>query len=239
MTELKSLPHLVASFDDESFEESSALFSLLNDDIIRLLPLEAELAKLFINSWRYLQFAISNQFYSIALDNGLDFYKIFHAITHNYPRTSSFPTPGFTAGPCLFKDTMQLANFSNNSFFIGHAGMLVNEGLPNTIINNLKKKYDLTKMSTGILGMAFKKDIDDPRDSLSYKLRKLLELESASVLCSDPFIKGEGFVGAEELVQRSDVIVIGTPHTAYTGLLIGPDKILVDPWNFFSRGGMF
>ena len=84
--ELRSLPQIVASFDEQALHEAKELFRILTDEIITLEPLEAELAKLFTNVWRYLQFAIANQFYQIATQNGVDFYKIYNAATQNYPR---------------------------------------------------------------------------------------------------------------------------------------------------------
>lgn len=239
MKELHALPQIVASFDEEALAEATGLFSKLTEEILILKPFEAELGKLFNNVWRYIQFAISNQFYQIATQQGLDWYKIYDAITHRYPRALNFPGAGFAAGPCLFKDTMQLAAFSNNSFFLGHAAMLINEGLPNFIVQRLKDKYPLKTKKTGILGMAFKANNDDKRESLSYKLKKILEIEAQEVFCSDIYIKEEGFVEAQTLVAKSDIIILGTPHKEYEGLKIPENKILVDVWNFFGKGGAF
>lgn len=237
MEELRSLPQIVTSFDNVALSEAIDLFSLLTDEIIVLQPAEAELAKLFSNAWRYIQFATANQFYEIAMQHNIDFSRIYHAITHKYPRMQSFCKPGFAAGPCLFKDTMQLAALSN-SFFLGHAAMLINEGLPNFVIQKLKDKYGLKDKTVGILGMAFKANNDDKRDSLSYKLKKCLTMEAKEILCSDIYIDGDGFVSAQELVNNSDVIIVATPHTEYADLRIDDSKILVDVWNFYGKGGV-
>jgi UDP-N-acetyl-D-mannosaminuronic acid dehydrogenase len=210
MKELVELPQIISSFTESGVNRSSELFGLLTKELIILTPIEAELAKLFTNVWRYIKFATANQFYMIANDHGADFYNIHHGMTHKYKRAQDFPMPGFAAGPCLFKDAMQLAAFNNNSFYLGHAAMLVNEGLPNYIINKLKEKYHLRKLTVGILGMAFKADIDDRRESLSYKLKKILEFESDRVLCSDIYINEKGFVSAEELIKQSDIIILAT-----------------------------
>lgn len=239
MKELRALPQIVASDDPQASREAAELFGLLTKDIVTLTPLEAELGKIFTNTWRYIQFAIANQFYLIASQQGLDFYRIYDAITHNYARAAHFPGAGFAAGPCLFKDTMQLAAHSNNSFFLGHAAMLINEGLPNHIVATLKSRYGLADKTVGILGMAFKANSDDKRQSLAYKLRKLLEIEAKAVLCTDVYIAEEGFVPAEELVARSDVIIVAAPHKEYAELKIPAEKILVDVWNFFGKGGLF
>jgi UDP-N-acetyl-D-mannosaminuronic acid dehydrogenase len=240
MEELRKLPQIVAAFDEDSLKEARDLFSLLAPEIITLKPIEAELAKLFTNVWRYIQFAISNQFYQIAIQNDLDFYRIYEAMTYHYPRTQGLPRAGFAAGPCLFKDTMQLASFSNNSFFLGHAAMLINEGLPNIIVQKLKYRYPLKEKIVGILGMAFKGDSDDPRDSLSYKLKKILEIEAKEVLCTDPFIKENSFLSLDEVLSRSDVLVIGAPHTAYRTINVDSStKVIVDIWNLLGKGGCF
>lgn len=240
MEELRNLPQIVASFDKLSFQEAEELFLSLASDVISLEPGEAELAKLFTNVWRYIQFSISNQFYQIATQYDLDYYKIFDAVTHKYPRTKYMPRAGFAAGPCLFKDTMQLAAFSNNSFFLGHAAMLVNEGLPNFIVQRLKEKYTLKDKIVGILGMAFKGDIDDPRESLSYKLKKILEIESKQVLCTDPFVTDSNLVSLSEVVTRSDILILGAPHSQYKqGRIDFSEKNIIDVWNFFGKGGYF
>ncbi len=239
MEELHSLPQIVASFDQEALAEAEALFRLLTNDIVFLTPTEAELAKLFTNAWRYIQFAIANQFYQVACQQGLDFYRIHQAITHNYPRAASFPSAGFTAGPCLFKDTMQLAACSTNNFFLGHAAMLVNEGLPNFIVQKLKERAPLADKVVGVLGMAFKADIDDRRESLAYKLKKVLETEARQVLCSDCYIREAGFVTAEELVATAEIVIVAAPHREYARLAFPGRTIVVDVWNFFGKGGGF
>lgn len=235
MEELFSLPQIVSSFDQESKREAAALFEKISKKIIFLDPIEAELAKIFTNAYRYILFSISNQFYQIAASNNLDFYKIYDAMTFDYPRAKTLPTPGFAAGPCLFKDTMQLAAFTNNNFFLGHSAMLVNEGLPNFLVQKIKEKNNLKEKTTGILGMAFKANNDDPRESLSFKLKKILEIESKRVYCSDIYIKGEGFLSAEELVNKVDIIVIGTPHQEYKFLKVPKEKIVIDVWNIINH----
>jgi UDP-N-acetyl-D-mannosaminuronic acid dehydrogenase len=158
-------------------------------------------------------------------------------MTYKYPRAQDLPKPGFAAGPCLFKDTMQLAAFSSNTFFLGHAAMLINEGLPNYIVEKLKGKTPLQDKTVGILGMAFKANSDDERDSLSFKLKKLLEIEASKVYCADPYVRRDYFISAEELVEICDIIIVAAPHYEFKTLNISEDKILVDVWNFYGKGG--
>ena len=235
LQELTTLPQIVSGCDSQSAERAKALFSVLTTDLVELSPTEAEFAKLFTNAWRYLNFAISNQFYMIANSHGLDFHKIYHAMTQNYGRLQGFAKPGFAAGPCLFKDTMQLSAASNNNFFMGHAAMLVNEGMPNFLIEKLKAKFLLKEKVVGILGMAFKANSDDSRESLAFKLKKLLELEAGKVLCTDPYIYQSGFVGTDTLLKESDIVILAAPHSEYKTLSI-KGKYVVDIWNFFDDG---
>lgn len=229
--ELRKLPQLVSGTSTEAEEAAVRLFERIAPEVVRLTPMEAEFAKLFTNSYRYIVFAIVNQFYMLAEQEGLNFDRILHGCRHNYPRMASMPGAGFAAGPCLFKDTMQLAAFSNNKFVLGHSAMLVNEGLPAFLVKQVKQELDISKLTVGILGMAFKAEIDDPRTSLSYKLKKLLELEAACVLCSDPYVSDKTLVPVERVLDEADVIFVATPHKAYRNLEIPPATKVVDVWN--------
>lgn len=234
MEEIRELPQIISAFEPEALRRARELFAIINNELIELTPLEAELAKLFTNSWRYLNFAISNQFYLLAESYGLDFYRIYDAVTRRYPRMKSFARAGFAAGPCLLKDTLQLSAFSGNSFFMGHAAMLVNEGLPNFLVSQLRKS-GLKDKSVAILGMAFKGDSDDKRESLSYKLRKLLILEAKEVLCTDPYVRDKELVTLDEAIQRADVVIFGAPHSVYRNLAIPQGKQVVDVWGFWQE----
>lgn len=237
LRELRELPQIISGCTKEAEQKAGELFKVLAKKVIPLRPKEAEIAKLYANVWRYINFATTNQFYMIAESNGLDFYKISQAMTEDYPRLKAFARPGLTAGPCLFKDTMQLSSFGDNNFFLGHAAMLVNEGLPDFIVEQIKKKHNLSTMTVGLLGMAFKADNDDTRESLSYKLKKKLVFESKEVLCHDPYVKNDpSLVGMEEIYKKADMIVVAAPHNVYKDE-DWSNKILVDIWNFYGKGG--
>ena len=232
--ELAELPQLVAGLSQKAIADATELFSIIAPQVIPVTIGEAELAKLFANAWRYIQFAAANQFYMIAHDFGVDFNKVRQAMIEGYGRAANLPTAGFTAGPCLLKDTMQLFAFNNNNFPLGQAAMAVNEGLPNFIVEHLRQKYDLSRIKVGILGMAFKADIDDTRDSLSYKLGKILRFHGANVLYSDEFVQDPTFISKEDLVTSSDVVIVGVPHSAYKQLCIPKGVEIVDLWNIIE-----
>jgi UDP-N-acetyl-D-mannosaminuronic acid dehydrogenase len=235
MEELFTLPQIVSGRTQAVRDRAAALFGRLTDTIVELEPEEAELAKLFTNTWRYIKFAAANQFYVMANDHGLDFDRIRTALAHDYPRAADMPGAGFAAGPCLFKDTMQLAAFSDNSFVLGHSAMLVNEGLPLYLVSQLEKKYDLANTKVGILGMAFKGESDDIRSSLSYKLKRILEFRARHVLCTDPYVTvDESLVPLERVLDECDVVVIGAPHKVYRDL--ETSLPVVDVWNLLGKG---
>lgn len=235
LEEIHSLPQIISGVSPRAVERASELFKLLTPDLIVVPTMAAELTKLYNNAWRYIQFAAANQFYMIANEYGLDFYEIHRAMTEKYPRAKGFPKAGFAAGPCLFKDTMQLSSFHENAFFLGHSAMLVNEGLPNYIVRRAASKYDLRNLTVGILGMTFKPDCDDPRDSLSYKLKKCLAFEAREVLCADPYLERPWIHTPEEVIERSGLIFIGTPHTPYKKLDY-KGKPVIDVWNAIPGG---
>lgn len=229
MTELFELPQLVSGRTEEAVSRAEKLFGSLTHQIIRLQPEEAELAKLFTNTWRYAKFAVANQLYVIANDFGLDFERIRSALTYDYPRAADMPRAGFAAGPCLLKDTMQLAAFNNNNFVLGHASMMVNEGLPLYVVDRIAKHYDLASMSVGILGMAFKAESDDSRSSLSYKLKRILRFRARDVLCSDPYVTTDReLLPLDQVLLRCDLLIIGAPHRRYADISI--DKPVIDIW---------
>jgi UDP-N-acetyl-D-mannosaminuronic acid dehydrogenase len=236
LEELKSLPQIVGADTDAAAQRAAELFARLGAETIRTTTREAELAKLFTNAWRYMKFAIANQFLVIAHQAGADYNAILHAIRHDYPRAADLPGPGFAAGPCLLKDTMQLASFTSDHFPMGQSAMQINEGLPAYIVDSMSHRYGgLAGRTVGILGMAFKAESDDTRASLSYKLRKLLLWAGAAVLCTDPYVDDERLVGIDEVLTKSDILVLGAPHRAYRALdLSGRD--VVDVWGVMPAG---
>jgi UDP-N-acetyl-D-mannosaminuronic acid dehydrogenase len=234
MTELHELPQIVSARTDGARRRAEALFGHLTDTTVPLEVEEAELAKLFTNTWRYIKFAAANQLYMIANDYGLDFERIRTALAQDYPRAADLPGAGLAAGPCLLKDTMQLAAFNNNNFTLGHASMMVNEGLPLYLVSRLEERYDLQSMTVGILGMAFKAESDDIRSSLSYKLRRLFRFRAQRVLCTDPYVTDDDLDLFDRVVAESDLLVIGAPHRQYAAL--ETDVPVVDVWNLLGNG---
>jgi UDP-N-acetyl-D-mannosaminuronic acid dehydrogenase len=239
LEELRELPQIVSGVTPDAEDRAADLFGRIAPSVVRLQPGEAELVKLFSNAYRYIQFAAANQFFMIANSIGVDYYRVLYGMRHEYPRMGDMPRAGFAAGPCLFKDTMQLTAFFDNQFSLGYTAMLINEGLPIHVVDQLAIRYDLAHMTIGILGMAFKAESDDPRSSLSYKLKKLLQFRARDVLCTDPYVTNDSeLIPLSEVVDRSDLLIIAAPHKCYN-LLRDDEKPIVDIWNFLGRGALF
>jgi UDP-N-acetyl-D-mannosaminuronic acid dehydrogenase len=235
MKELLELPQIIGSRDDATYNKAKLVFDRLGVKSFKTSPEEAELAKLFTNTWRYIKFAAANQFWMMANSSGVEYENVRQAIRFDYPRASDLPGAGFAAGPCLFKDTMQLAAFSGNHFPLGNAAMLVNEGQPDYVVEKIKEKYDLSSMTVGILGMAFKGESDDPRSSLAYKLKRILSFNCVEVLTSDPYVKDDKSLINEDIVlAKSDLLIIAAPHNRYRDLIT--EKPIVDIWNLRGAG---
>ena len=236
LKELRTLPQIIGADTDRAAERAEEVFRQLGVKTIRTTTREAELAKLFTNTWRYMKFAVANQFLMIADQAGVNYENVLKAIREDYPRARDLPGPGFAAGPCLFKDAMQLAAFTSDHFPMGQAAMQVNEGLPAYIVSALQRRYGTLQGKTiGILGMAFKAESDDTRASLSYKLRKLLSWSGARVLCTDPYVLDDRLTPLDDVIRESDIVILGAPHAAYRELMID-GKDVVDVWGAMGGG---
>ena len=235
LDEIRNLPQVIGTSTQVAFERARGVFERLDVEILQSTPKEAELTKLLANTWRYMKFAIANQFFEIAHRAGVDYGRVLHAIRYNYPRAADLPGPGFAAGPCLLKDTMQLAAFTPDHFPLGQSAMVINEGLPAYIVDMLHHRRSLAGRTVGILGMAFKAESDDPRSSLSYKLKKLAAFKGARVLCTDPYVQDPELRPMDEVVNESEILIIGAPHHAYRTLELNGREI-VDIWDCLGRG---
>lgn len=235
LIELPQLTQIISGKNANAKLESGKIFKKISKKIIFTEIIEAELIKLLGNAYRYVNFSISNQFYIMCKNQGLDFFKIRNIMRDNFKRNANIPLAGFTAGPCLLKDTMQLSAFYNHKFPLFHAAASVNESLPKFIIKKLSTEYNLRKKTVGILGLSFKAENDDIRDSLSIKLIRKLQLKKIKTLQSDEYYKDKKNIDKNILIKKSDIIIIATPHKAYKNLRIKKNKVLIDIWGLIKK----
>ena len=235
IAEIQSIPQFVSATSPRALRVARNLFAKISPLVIEMNPIEAEFGKLICNTFRYIMFAATNQLYMMCAQADVDYVELLEKMRRGYPRMAYIPGPGFTAGPCLMKDTMQLFAFGKHSFPLGQVAMNTNEGLPNFLVDQLRKRMKLRGRKVGILGMAFKAESDDIRDSLSYKLGKVLRFEGADVMYSDEFVKDPTFISKEELCRQAEVIIIGVPHKAYKKLRIPKRIDVIDLWGIVAQ----
>ena len=235
ITEIQSIPQFVTATSPRALKVARGLFSKISPLVIEMTPREAEFGKLICNTFRYITFAATNQLYMMCAQAGIDYLGLLGKMKRGYPRMVYIPGPGFAAGPCLMKDTMQLFAFGRHNFPLGQMAMTINEGLPNFLVDQLRRITKLKGKRVGILGMAFKAESDDIRDSLSYKLGKILRFEGAHVLYSDEYVKDPTFITKEEVCRQAGVIIVGVPHKAYAKLKIPAAAEVVDLWGIPSH----
>ncbi len=230
LVELPRLPQIVSGLTKKSVEESSKLFKKICKKILISNIKEAELIKLFSNSNRYINFAIANQLYLICEKYNVNFKNVRNLMRQGYERNINLPSAGFSAGPCLLKDTMQLGSFYKGNFALGLASMKVNESMVDLVIKKIKKIRNFKKKTIGILGVAFKAETDDTRDSLSLDLIKKLKKIKLKVIYTDEYYKDKYCYDLKSLLKKSDIIVLGAPHKKYKKINVPKNKNLIDIW---------
>jgi UDP-N-acetyl-D-mannosaminuronic acid dehydrogenase len=226
--ELRNLPQIIGVETSKGYDLASEIFKRVSPEVLRTSTEEAEISKLFANSLRYLQFGIANEFFEICINKNINWENVWHALKYKYPRADALPKPGFAAGPCLVKDTQQLDYYYDGNFKLGKSVLEINENFPDFLISKLMEKIDISDKTIGILGMTFKGDIDDFRDSLSFRLKRILESKAGQVLCSDTQLQKSYFVSTENLIEQSDIIIIASPHNEYKKIIT--NKPVIDIW---------
>ena len=226
--ELRNLPQIIGVETSKGYDLASEIFKRVSPEVLRTSTEEAEISKLFANSLRYLQFGIANEFFEICIDKNINWENVWHALKYKYPRADALPKPGFAAGPCLVKDTQQLDYYYDGNFKLGKSVLEINENFPDFLISKLMEKIDISDKTIGILGMTFKGGIDDFRDSLSFRLKRILESKVGQVLCSDTHLQKDYFIGTDNLIEQSDIIIIASPHNEYKKIIT--NKPVIDIW---------
>jgi len=239
--EIKELPEIIGTHDEVTVAIATELFRRINPNkkISVTEPKTAELVKLFSNVYRYVNFALANEFALLAESFGQDSREIINTLNYGYPR-GGIPRPGLTGGPCLTKDGYFLLSGIAFPDFILLAWRL-NEFIPQYIVNRLKqalkeKGKPMHACRIAVLGLAFKGGIDDTRYSPSVRIVDLLESENADVAKHDPYIDDTDTL--EEAVTGADAVVLATNHPEFKGVCqaihrLGkhkPDCILIDCW---------
>lgn len=237
--ELYEIPQIIGSLDEKSGKLAASIFQKLTGKILFTNPRAAELAKLYCNMYRYIDFAIGNQFMLIAESYDQNIYEIVNLVNNGYKR-GGLKAPGFTAGACLVKDGFFLIDKSPYLDLIA-AAWRINESMPGFLVNQLKQKMGgLTGKKIALLGLGFKKNIDDTRYSLSLKMEKYLTNEGAVVMVHDPYLPSENL---EQTLMHADIVIIATNHDVFRNIklewmkkLVKKSCVVSDVWNMFGKG---
>ncbi len=243
--EIGTLPCIIGGVGERSGQAAASLFAALGAPIVQTSPVNAELAKIWTNILRYAMFALPNRLMIECEQFGANVFEVIDLINRDYPR-GGMPLPGMTAGTCLRKDFTFSEERSNAP------GMLlavsrVHESVPLFIVDGLKQRLgSLRGRKVAVLGLAFKADTDDDRDSLSHKLIRLLERELAEVAVHDPHVATPTSPFADAVLD-ADAVIMATNHSAFRSRealaaivdSARSDAVLADPWNSFGQGQVF
>ena len=240
LEEIATLPCIVGGVGEGSGERAADLFGVFGTEIVSTSPVQAELAKIWTNILRYAQFALPNLLMMECEQYEANVFDVIELINHDYPR-GGMARPGFTAGACLRKD-FAFAEERSSSPGMLLAVSRVHETVPLFLVNGLKARLDgsLRDRKVAVLGLSFKRDSDDLRDSLSHKLIRLLERELAHVSRHDPHVPAQS-EPLDAALDGADAVVIATNHSEFDQLLerLPADILLVDPWNTTGSGRVF
>ena len=238
LRELAEIPQIVGGVDRTSTQKAAEFFRDLEIAVNKSDSISAELAKLFTNMYRYINFAIANEFMILAGNNHRDIYQIVDLVNKNYKR-GGVAMPGLTGGPCLFKDGFFLIGDVPFADLIA-TSWKINESIPLFLIKNVRDRIKLEGKKTVILGLAFKAEIDDIRESLAFKVKKALERERAKVFLHDPYVPGYQS-NLNDILKDADLIFLATNHNYYKKLdiakvkkLVSKNCVVCDVWNVFK-----
>ena len=235
LIELSKLPQIVSGVTKNSLNESVKLFKNITRKILISTIQEAELTKLYSNANRYINFAIANQLFLMCDKYGVNFKNVRKLMMTGYERNINLPMSGFSAGPCLLKDTMQLSSFYKGNFGLGQSSMKINQlGMINLVVDKIKKIKNYKHKTIGILGVAFKAETDDIRDSLSIELINKLKKNKLKVMYTDTYYKEDKkSLRTLELIKKSEIVILGAPHKEYKKLKIPKTKKIIDVWGIY------
>jgi UDP-N-acetyl-D-mannosaminuronic acid dehydrogenase len=241
MEEVEVLPEIIGVQDNRTGEIVKELFSVLGSKQVEITSTKtAEAAKIFANVYRYVNFALANEFALISENLKIDSTEAIKLANKGYPR-SNIPLPGPAAGPCLRKDGLFLSNKSSVNLI--KVAWLLNESIPLHIIETIEEKYgSVYERKVGVLGKAYKADVDDTRDSPALKIIEELEAKGAAVFSYDPYTQNSSKL--EEALE-CEIVILAVNHSVFNTLtveMLSHSKVVYDVWgqlcglDLLSRG---
>ena len=250
---VNTIPKVVGGLDDNSSEVACALYAAIVPNVVRVsTPEVAEASKILENTYRAINIALVNELKVLYDRMGIDVWEVIDAAkTKPFGFQAFYPGPGL-GGHCIPIDPFYLTwvarQYGMSTRFIELAGE-INTGMPTYVVAKVADALNetgkpLKGSRVAILGMAYKKDIDDPRESPGFELMELLLKKGATVTYNDPHIpnlpptrhyahlKMESQPLTAEYLQSQDCVLIATDHSAYDyGWILAEAKLVVDTRN--------
>jgi UDP-N-acetyl-D-mannosaminuronic acid dehydrogenase len=237
-SELPEVPQIAGGIEPKSSARAAEFFRIVTPTVFQVDARSAELAKLFCNMYRYIDFAVGNEFMMIASQHGREIHPILEAVNTGYKR-GGIKLPGLTGGPCLYKDGFFLTGKIPYNELIASAWK-IHETTPAYLVERVLALRTIDGAKAAVLGLTFKKNIDDTRNSLAYKLKKILLTEGADVHLHDPLVPSEPL---EEVLSGADVVFFAMNHDVFSALTpdrlracVKPDAVICDVWNMLGTG---
>jgi UDP-N-acetyl-D-glucosamine dehydrogenase len=250
-----NIPKVVGGIDDMSTALAAAFYRTALQSVVEVSsPQTAEMSKLLENIFRSVNIALVNELKILCHRMGIDVWEVIKASsTKPFGFMPFYPGPGL-GGHCIpidpFYLTSKAREYDFPTKFIELAGE-VNTAMPYYIVQRVMEALNSRKKSINgskilLLGMAYKKDVDDPRESPSFKLMELLQEKGAEVHDNDPYIpvlprmrkysftlKSADLTA--ETISSMDCILLATNHSAYDyQFILDHAKLIVDTRNAFN-----
>jgi UDP-N-acetyl-D-glucosamine dehydrogenase len=248
----KNTPKVVGGITPECTKVAAALYrSVLEGDVHEVSsPAIAEMEKIFENTFRHINIALANEMAILCDRMGIDVWEVIDAAkTKPYGFMAFYPGPGL-GGHCIpidpFYLTWKAREYNYHTRLIELAGE-INNGMPEFVVNRAMHLLNeegkaLRGSKITVLGVAYKKDIDDVRESPVLKIVELLEAQGADFQVVDPYVKSfksgdhriETVELTKDLLTQSDLVLLTTDHSDFDYNMIAQESKLI----FDTRNAM-
>lgn len=215
LKEIWSIPQVIGADSTTELQRAISFFEPLVKEVLPMSStVSAEFVKLFSNGYRYVNFALANEFAMKCDEAGVSYSEVQNAVNHNYVRGGLAKAALNVGGYCLAKDWCLMSHKSTVPSIVEKAYEVAAK---TPVYSATKYKDDIEMGTVGILGLAFKPGSDNPVDSLSYKMIKLVEqLGAFKIYTHDPYIMHPKYgTDLETVLTRTTILFVMTEHECY------------------------
>ena len=235
--EIAKFPQIIGCEENAyAFEVLKSVFATLGIEILKSSLREAELGKLILNTWRYSQFAIANEFHLLCEEHGVRYQRVRELVSVGYPRSIGLVKSGMAGGPCLEKDSRQLVSGYKHGSNLFQEVIQAHAKIIDHLVQEIQREHDLEEKVIAFLGITFKPDSDDLRNSPALELARKLEPLVKELIIVDPFVGPNSpfvIVDFKEAIEKCDIVVVGTLHSSFARDTF--EKPVFDPFGVRDR----